>query len=163
MASYRGERLPEVQRVRITTAAPPAVSPDTRWILEGFTSNLRYATRDEVSELRSRQEGLGRPEATCAALIPIKKNQAWWDLAQDERRQIFEETSRHTAIGMDYLPAIARRLHHCRDIGGEFDFLTWFEFAPRDKKAFDDLVGRLRATPEWDFVEREADIRLDRV
>jgi hypothetical protein len=28
--------------------------------------------------------------------------------------------------------------------------------------AFDELVARLRATAEWDYVEREVDIRLRR-
>jgi hypothetical protein len=32
------------------------------------------------------------------------KTAAWWDLAQDERRAIFEEQSRHIGIGMEYLP-----------------------------------------------------------
>jgi chlorite dismutase len=132
------------------------------WRLQGVVSNIRYATAAEAKELRARQEPIGRPVATRAALIPIKKSAAWWTLAQDERRRIFEETSHHTAIGLDYLPAIARRLHHCRDIGGEFDFLTWFEYAPKYSDAFEELVRRLRATPEWDFVEREADIRLER-
>jgi len=105
---------------------------------------------------------LGRPAATLAALIPIKKSARWWELAQDERRAIFEETSQHTAIGLEYLPAIARRLHHSRDLGEPFDFLTWFEFAPEHAAAFDKLVARLRATPEWKYVEREVDIRLTR-
>ena len=63
---------------------------------------------------------------------------------------------------MKYLPAIARRLHHCRDIGGNepFDFITWFEFAPADTAAFDELVAALRASPEWQYVDREIDIRL---
>ena len=43
-----------------------------------------------------------------------------------------------------------------------FDFLTWFEFAPADEPAFDRLLARLRATREWDFVEREVDVRLVR-
>ena len=34
-----------------------------------------------------------------------------------DRRAIFEERSKHMTIGMKYLPAIARRLHHCRDLG----------------------------------------------
>jgi len=25
---------------------------------------------------------------------------------------------------------VARRLHHGRDLGESFDFLTWFEYAP---------------------------------
>ena len=110
--------------------------------------------------LGATQASLGRREATCAALIPIRKSQAWWNLAQDERRVIFEETSHHTAIGTAYLPAVARRLYHCRDLGEPFDFLTWFEFAPEHAAAFDALVAALRATPEWGYVEREVDIRL---
>ena len=76
------------------------------------------------------QAGLGRPEATCAALIPIKKSAAWWELTQEERRQIFEDKSHHIAGSLKYLPAIARQLYHCRDLGEPFDFLTWFEYAP---------------------------------
>lgn len=32
---------------------------------------------------------------------------AWWALAQDERRAIFGEQSRHIGIGLKYLPAVA--------------------------------------------------------
>jgi len=41
------------------------------------------------------QEPLGRPTATRAALILIKKSADWWALAQDKRRAIFEERSHH--------------------------------------------------------------------
>ena len=74
-----------------------------------------------------------------------------------------EEQSRHISIGLDYLPAVARRLYHCRDLGERFDFLTWFEFAPDQKAAFDELLVRLRATAEWGYVDWEVDIRLGRV
>jgi chlorite dismutase len=80
--------------------------------------------------LAAKQQGLDRPQATLAALIPIRKSEAWWELAQDERRRVFEESSHHIEIGMKYLPAIARRLHHSRELGEPFDFLTWFEYAP---------------------------------
>jgi hypothetical protein len=65
---------------------------------------------------------------------------------------------------MQYLPAIARRLHHCRDLSESepFDFITWFEFAPEYEADFDALLKQLRATPEWTYVEREVDIRLQR-
>lgn len=132
------------------------------WSLRGTTSNTRYTTRAETDALVARQEGLGRPAATRAALIPIRKTDAWWTLAQDERRRIFEESSRHIAIGLDYLPDVARRLHHCRELGEPFDFLTWFEYAPQGAEAFEDLVTRLRATEEWHYVDREVDIRLSR-
>lgn len=57
---------------------------------------------------------------------------------------------------------MARRLHHSRDLGEPFDFLTWFEYAPQHTAAFEELVSELRATEEWKFVEREVDIRLVR-
>lgn len=130
------------------------------WTLKGFTSNVRYVEKSEKEKLNAIQPGLGRPEAEYAALIPIKKNNSWWELAQDERRKIFEHDSRHTEIGLKYLPQIARRLHHCRDIGQPFDFLTWFEFAEPDMEYFDELLYKLRETTEWQFVEREIEIRL---
>lgn len=130
--------------------------------LRGVASNVRYATRAELTQLRAVQEDLGRPAATCAALIPITKSAEWWALSQDERRAIFEEQSHHNATGLRYLPQIARKLYHGRDLGEPFDFLTWFEFAPEHEGLFDDLVGALRASPEWAFVTREVDIRLRR-
>jgi len=155
-----GDTLPPVSHVAVVPQAQAAAT--ATWRLDGLMSNLRYATRGEVTRLRARQEGLGRPAATCAAMIPIAKSPEWWALAQDERRAIFEETSRHTEIGLAYLPAVARQLYHCRDLGEAFDFVTWFEFAAADEPAFDELLARLRATPEWRYVTREVDIRLVR-
>jgi hypothetical protein len=108
------------------------------------------------------QATLGRAEATRAALIPITKSPQWWSLAQDERRAVFEEQSQHIATSLPYLPAIARRLHHGRDLGEPFDFLTWFEYAPEHADAFEQLVAVLRASPEWRYVLREVDLRLTR-
>ena len=164
MRDVCGEPLAAVEHIEVVHGLPigHTASPTAAWRLQGLTSNVRYADRNEVDTLAARQPALDRTEATCAALIPIKKSARWWSLAQDERRAIFEETSHHTQIGLDYLPAIARRLHHCRDIGEPFDFLTWFEYAPEHIDAFDRLVNALRATPEWDYVEREVDIRLVR-
>lgn len=164
IAALAGSGLPAATAltcVPVDGALEP--SPARGWRLDGLVSNVRYATRDEVVGLRARQEALGRPQARLAALIPITKSASWWALAQDERRAIFEETSHHTAVGLEYLPAIARKLFHARDIGEPFDFLTWFEFAPEHEAAFDDLLARLRATAEWAYVEREVDIRLERI
>ncbi|CAN5812644.1 chlorite dismutase family protein [soil metagenome] len=133
-----------------------------RWLLRGVTSNQRYVTRPEQASLVAVQESLGRTASTCAALIPITKSPAWWALTQDERREIFEARSSHIATGLSYLPAIARRLHHSRDLGEPFDFLTWFEYTPADAAAFEELVAALRTTEEWSYVEREVDIRLVR-
>ncbi|HEX4880226.1 MAG TPA: chlorite dismutase family protein [Limnobacter sp.] len=130
------------------------------WVLQGFTSNVRYAERYEINQLRAKQEGLNRPASLCAALIPIRKTSEWWAMSQDERRAIFEAQSHHTEIGLGYLPEIARQLHHSRDLDEPFDFLTWFEFAPEHTAKFNNLVAQLRASKEWEYVEREVDIRL---
>ncbi|MBC4013821.1 chlorite dismutase family protein [Siccirubricoccus deserti] len=140
-------------------AAPP---PEAAWALRGVTSNPRYTNRAELNALGAVQQGLLRPQATRAALIPIRKTEAWWALAQDERRAILEEQSRHIGIGMEYLPAVARRLYHSRELGEPFDFLTWFEYAPEHAADFEELVRRLRQTAEWAYVDREVDIRLSR-
>ncbi len=143
-------------------SAVPRSDEGAAWVLRGVTSNERYVTRREHDDLVARQEPLGRPASTRAALIPVKKSEAWWELAHDDRRHVFEESSRHVATGLEYLPAVARRLHHGRDLGEPFDFLTWFEFAPEEAAAFEELVRRLRTTEEWNYVEREIDIRLAR-
>ncbi len=142
------------------TGAP--IPTSARWVLQGVTSYERYSTLQERQALLAVQEPLGRPTATRAALISIKKSADWWALAQDERRALFEERSHHIATGIGYLPVIARRLHHSRDLGQPFDFLTWFEYAPTADDAFEELVERLRATEEWVYVEREVDVRLIR-
>lgn len=156
-----GDGLAPAERLRIAEADDRS-QPAAAWSLRGFTSNERYVERSERSALVAIQQPLGRPLATQAALIPIRKSEAWWELTQDDRRAIFEQQSRHIAVGLEYLPGVARRLHHSRDLGEPFDFLTWFEYAPADAAAFETLVRRLRATDEWSFVEREVDLRLTR-
>jgi hypothetical protein len=133
------------------------------WTLKGMISNLRYTEKEEKDKLVAIQEDLGRPTATLAAFIPIRKSESWWNLAQDERRKIMENKSQHTHTGMKYLPAIARKLFHSRDIGEPFDFLTWFEFAPEHQDNFEELLFELRKTEEWTYIEREIDIRLEKI
>ena len=157
-----GPSLPPAMRLEVIEGRDTIGDRVHAWTLRGSTSNTRYTTREEVDAMAARQEGLNRPAATRAALIPIRKTEAWWSLAQDERRAIFEEQSRHIAIGIDYLPAVARRLHHSRELGEPFDFLTWFEYPPDHSADFEKLVERLRSTPEWQYVDREVDIRLTR-
>lgn len=165
--AVRGDGLLAAARLAIATSdllAPSSHQPPSHqpWQLAGFASNVRYVERAEKIALTRVQAGLGRPEATSAALIPIRKSAAWWDLTQEERRDIFETQSHHIADSMTYLPAIARQLYHARDLGQPFDFLTWFEYAPEHADDFERLVAHLRQTPEWTFVEREVDIRLTR-
>jgi hypothetical protein len=62
---------------------------------------------------------------------------------------------------------VAGNSHLYRDrqlpkLGEPFDFLTWFEYAPEYSAAFEELVKRLRETKEWQYIDREVDIRLIR-
>jgi hypothetical protein len=162
LAPVVGEPLDPVSRLEIVTGGAARSERGGRWVLRGVTSYQRYVTRQERDALAAVEPALGRPEATRAALIPTRKSDAWWAMAQDERRAIFEERSRHIATGLRHLPAVARRLYHGRDLGEPFDFLTWFEYAPAAAASFEELVQLLRGTEEWRYVEREVDIRLER-
>ncbi|MBR0693717.1 chlorite dismutase family protein [Bradyrhizobium lablabi] len=165
VARIKGETLPKVAALSVIASeaiALPLLPSQTSWRLAGVLSHLRYTETAEKEQLAAAQAGLGRPEATHAALIPIRKSAEWWELTQDERRKIFEDKSQHIAGTVKYLPAIARQLYHSRDLGVPFDFLTWFEFSPEHVPLFDELVGMLRATEEWAYVEREVDVRVIR-
>ncbi|MEK9279856.1 MULTISPECIES: chlorite dismutase family protein [unclassified Bradyrhizobium] len=165
MSSVTGDPLPFVPALSVTDSdavSLPLVPSRNAWRLVGVASHPRYTTRAEREQLTAAQAGLGRPEATSAALIPIRKSQAWWELAPEERRKIFEDKSHHIASSLRFLPAIARQLYHSRDLGEPFDFLTWFEFTPADASMFEELVAMLRRTEEWTYVEREVDVRLVR-
>ena len=154
-----GPSLPAAERLGIEDGLDQTSGA---WALRGVAGHARYVERREKSPLDAASPLLDRPSATRAALIPIRKSAGWWQLPHDERRAIFEERSRHIADSMAYLPRIARRLYHARDLGEPFDFLTWFEFAPQDAPAFEELVAMLRGREEWHHVEREVDIRLER-
>lgn len=155
-----GEALPPATHLAVHSRHLSAATGS--WTLRGVTGHTRYVERAEKSALDPVSPALGRPEATCAALIPIRKSDAWWALPQDERREIFEQRSRHIRDCMPYLPRIARRLYQARELGEPFDFLTWFEFAPAHAGAFDELLGMLRSREEWAYVEREVEVRLVR-
>jgi hypothetical protein len=161
-ATFSGAPIAPVARVGMFPGLLAEVPANAAWALCGVASNDRYTTRSEKAELASRQAPIGRPEATKAALILLRKRAEWWALTQDERRAILEEDSHHIAIGMRYLPAVARRLLHCRDLATEapFDFIGFLDFASGDEPAFDEMMGELRATKEWSFMDREVDIRL---
>lgn len=164
MEAIVGESLAAASRLEIASGSETPPGPHAAWVLRGITSNERYVVPEEKNQIVAKLLDLGRPEATCAALIPIRKNAAWWELTQGERLNIFKEQSHHTKIGLQYFPELARRLHHCRDLSESepFDFITWFEYAPSDEAAFNNLLAALRATEEWTYVEREVDIRLVR-
>ena len=160
-----GQPIARVDGIDMIAGIVANLPADAVWALHGVTTNDRYTTRAEKTELAGKQAPIGRPEATSAALILLRKRAEWWALTQDERRTILEEDSHHIAIGMGYLPAVARRLLHCRDLDGDapFDFIGFLDFAPEFGAAFDEMLDRLRATREWSFMDREIDIRLTKV
>jgi hypothetical protein len=160
IGTVTGEGLPDASRLDVRDGFLP--EREAVWTLQAVTGHVRYVERSEKADLDRRSPPLGRVEATCGALIPLRKSDAWWALPQDERRAIFEARSQHIAGSMAYLPRIARRLYHARELGGPFDFLTWFEFAPEHAAAFDELLAFLRSREEWQFVEREVELRLSR-
>lgn len=160
--AIKGDPLDLVSHVDVLAGDARESLSGAHWSLQGVTSNERYVTRSEKAALTPIQPNLGRPEASCAVMIPLKKNDAWWALTQEDRRDIFHR-SKHNEIGMKSLPAIARRLHHCRDLATEeeFDFVTWFEFSPADSNVFDDLMNHLRTTEEWSYIDREYELRME--
>lgn len=65
-----GEPLPIAKRLAMLEGEGPRHPTEAEWVLRGVTSNERYVNEAERAALISRQAGLSRPEATCAALIP---------------------------------------------------------------------------------------------
>jgi len=134
--------------------------------LVGVTQHLEY-TRAAEREALATTEVPG-PSATCV-LIPITKSAAWWQLAQDERDAIFRGSGRpgHVTVGLPFAHTIWRRAYHCRPLPGtSWDFLTYFEFLPKRREEFLELLAGLRdreRNPEWGFVERESEVWLSRV
>ncbi|MCX6180554.1 MAG: chlorite dismutase family protein, partial [Bacteroidetes bacterium] len=139
-----GKSIPLSSSVKIVTDIEQENIVDAKWVLKGFASNLRYTNRPEKIVLDQQPSILGKAENSFAAFIPMKKSAEWWLLTQDERRKIMADNSKHIEIGSKYLSAISRQLFHSRDIGEEFDFLTWFEFSPNNRDKFDELIFLLR-------------------
>jgi hypothetical protein len=127
MDTLIGEPLPPAERLALHVDGDRLAEQGVSWRLRGAISHHRYVTRAEQQRLAAVQPTLGRAGATCAALLPIRKNAAWWALPQDERRAIFEEQSAHIALGLRALPVVARPLHQARDQDEPVDFMSWVE------------------------------------
>src|SRR6516164_5856118 len=93
-----GEGLPAAGRLEMVERPRAQANNKVAWTLRGVTSNVRYTNQNEATALAERQQGLGRAAATRAALIPIRKNEAWWAFGQDETRASFEELSYNIAM-----------------------------------------------------------------
>jgi len=158
--ALQGETLPPAARLAVIEG-DGTEGAEGRWALRAMVGPEVAGEEAEHGVLVARQAPLGRPEARCAALMAVRKSPSWWAMSHDERL-VIEERSRHIATGLEDLPAVAQNLHHAHELREPFDLLAWFEYLPGDQTAFDELVGRLRATEEWSFVEREVDVRVTR-
>src|SRR5262249_19112904 len=160
ITAVAGESLPPAERLAVIEG-PEAQRPlEGVWTLRGTTSNRRYTNREELKALSIKQEMLLRPQATCAALIPIRKTAAWWDLAQDERRAISRGAiSAHRnwyGIPAGRSETLASQPRTWRAIR----LPDLVRVRPEHADAFEEMVRRLRSTAEWRYVEREVDIRV---
>jgi hypothetical protein len=162
MATISGPSLRPATHVEIVKGQFHRIPLKSAWVLRGLARNTRFFTREERTPLDSRELGLNRKFATSAALIPIRKSAEWWNMAVEDRQEIIEARSMQIRSSLKLLPALVRRLLHGRDFGEPFDEVTWFEYEPKDTKIFDELVSALRSSIEWQYVEREIDIRLVR-
>ncbi len=117
----------------------------------GVMQHPHYTSKREREVL----ERLSLPELipsdhTIGVLVPIRKSEEWWGLAQDQRQAYFEKTESwegHTGIGLKFADRIFRRLYHSRYSGVEldYDFLTYFEFEEKYERDFRELLAQLRA------------------
>ncbi len=153
-------RVESFRRLTAIDALPPH-------LFSGVTQHLQYTGKPQRNELLARgiEEQLPSPR-TITVIIPIRKSQGWWDLAQDERIAFYQKSADgegHTAIGLPYVSHIFRRLYHCRylESAGAFDFITYFEFQAEHTEEFLHLLQSLRdvnENPEWAYVDAEAEI-----
>jgi hypothetical protein len=161
--------------VRVESSAPVQLPENVigeSILFPGMTQHLHYtsASQNQALAQRSRAE-LAPSGETTAVLIPIRKSAAWWQLAQDERYAHFQtngQTPGHTAIGIEYVDRVFRRLYHSR-YGSPpvpYDFLTYFEFERAYKEDFRHLLTELREVernPEWQYVEREFEVWMTKM
>lgn len=130
----------------------------------GVTGQLNYTDTTTLQRLKDQAptRGTGRDQPN-AVVLPLSKTTEWWRLPQEKREQYFFKHPEvfnprhlgHNAIGFKYINKIFRKLYHSRFMGGDQDFITYFEFADSDAKTFDQLLDGLRdvaLNPEWKFV-----------
>src|SRR3954469_18146665 len=100
MVALKGNPIASVSHLTKVPQHDLVQSETGIWSLKGVISNLRYTEKEDKDKLTAIQPDLGRSTSTLAAFIPIRKSEAWWNLAQDERRKIMENKSEHTQTGM---------------------------------------------------------------
>ncbi len=149
---------PPHARVARVQSATPLEAPRAR--LRGVAQHHQYTDAAQKRDLESVSHAeLAPGPSTVAVLIPMRKNDAWWALSQDQRNAHFAGQG-HTAIGRRYADRIYRKLYHSRYLehGSGCDFLTYFEFDEGHTSDFRALLDELRATAEWAYVDLEYEI-----
>ena len=110
-------------------------------------------------------------------ILPMRKNADWWRMNALERHTYFyphvstsgEKVKGHATAAEAGVGAIYRRLYYNPDGNGrkgEFDFITYFEFADAQLPVFEKVCRNLRdvdQNPEWRFVEEGREWRGRRV
>ena len=154
-------------RVEANAVWPPG---DPAPLFRGVVRHQDYTSRaDRAALAGSRPPPAAGPDAV-AVLIPVRKSAAWWALPADERAAHFRERPGrpgHTSVGAGYVDRVYRKLYHARYAveTTDHDFLTYFEFEKAHEPAFDTLLAKLRdpaVNPEWEYVDREYEIRMTR-
>ena len=182
----RGEALASLGQgwsvVRIETSVPislpeESLSPSGSSVVRfhGVTQHLQYTSDAQRQELDRRSISELEPSNhTTAVLIPIGKSEEWWKLAYDQRQPHFQKTEAcegHTAIGLNYVDRVFRKLYHSRYLNAanaalSYDFVTYFEFKDAYEKDFRTLLAELRDTrgnPEWAYVNLEYEIWMTKI
>lgn len=139
-------------------------------LFRGVVRHQDYITQEDRKVLAGSRSPLPASSDTVAVLIPVRKSAAWWALPADERSSHFRKRTNHpghTAIGVDYINRVYRKLYHTRYAveTADHDFLTYFEFEKADEPAFDRLLATLREqqlNPEWGYVDREYELWMTR-
>ena len=160
LQALRGSPLSSVRHLEVIKGQLDRPLTGASWVLSGLVRNTRYVSREEPNLSDSGRRQVPKSDAPCAALIAIRRSEQWWQLGQAARREIMEVRSLYLTAGLHYLSGMMRRWQHRRDLSEQFDCVTWFEYEPRDSAAFDDILFDWRASEEWNYVDRECDIRL---
>ncbi len=160
-----------VVRIESLKEMAPHLSNTQNTIFRGVTQHLQYTTDAQRQELdRQSRSELPPSESTIAVLIPIRKSEEWWNLAQDQRQAYFQKAVNegHTTVGLRYVDRVFRKLYHSRyvDPTAHYDFLTYFEFYGQYSDDFRKLLMELRdptRNPEWNYVDLEFEIWMNKV